>query len=208
MSKMLMENVKKGDLNEVKTLVENGADICSKSECALQLSACYGHLDIIKYFIEKGIKYCADCYNNALEHSVFNGHFDMVKYLMNCKYIIPYILERVLIVGIEQNRIDIVKYIIALKYDDLHACQLDRLLIIASKVNRDDIAKYLVRAADADIDSYDGTASPWSALTLAPFFIKNFTISKYPFLALFDNAPANSRAPFSTRNLTISKFPF
>lgn len=51
--------------------------------CNSLVKACeYGHLNIVKYFIEKGIDYDKEDRNSFLYHAIDNNHIDIVKYLI------------------------------------------------------------------------------------------------------------------------------
>ena len=70
-----------GHLEVVKYLIENGADIHACNGCALRCSARRGHVDIVKYLIENGANIHA-WDEYALRSSANNGHFEVVKYLI------------------------------------------------------------------------------------------------------------------------------
>ena len=50
----LIEACKTGNLEEVKRLIENGADVHTCDNYPLRMAAIEGHLDIVKYLIRKG----------------------------------------------------------------------------------------------------------------------------------------------------------
>ena len=59
MSKELFSVIKNNDIEIVKLLIENGADVNAKNEdgeTALHLANRKGYLDIVKYLIAKGAK--------------------------------------------------------------------------------------------------------------------------------------------------------
>mgnify|MGYP001202680553 CR=1 FL=1 len=65
----------------MKYLIDNGADIHANDDYALSCSANNGHLEVVKYLIEQGADVHA--YNDAaLRSSAYNGHFEVVKYLI------------------------------------------------------------------------------------------------------------------------------
>ena len=71
---------KKYDVNTIKYLIEQGADIHVYNDYVLRYSAENGNLELVKYLIEKG----ADIHANddyALCWSAENGHLKVVKYL-------------------------------------------------------------------------------------------------------------------------------
>ena len=68
------------EVNTVKYLIENGADIHTCDDIALCLYAKNGYLEIVKYIIKQG----ADIHVNndyALRLSALYGHLEVVKYL-------------------------------------------------------------------------------------------------------------------------------
>jgi len=77
----LIEYSKKGNLDIVKYLVENGADIHAYDDYALKWSARNGHLDVVKYLLEKGANIHADN-DSVLIDSAYYGRLDVVKYLL------------------------------------------------------------------------------------------------------------------------------
>jgi len=73
--------VMNGHLDIVKYLVEEGADIHVFNDCALKLAAELGYLDIVKYLVEQGANIHARD-DAALRWAAFYGKFDVVKYLV------------------------------------------------------------------------------------------------------------------------------
>ena len=53
MFSLLVEKARKGDLNEVRNIVQKNANINDKTEAFLH-SAYDGHLDVVKFLIGKG----------------------------------------------------------------------------------------------------------------------------------------------------------
>ena len=69
-----------GDLEAIKKLKENGADIHSNNYDALDMASRFGHLDVVRYLVEDG----ADVYannNEALKKAQEGGHEETVRYL-------------------------------------------------------------------------------------------------------------------------------
>lgn len=72
---------KHGHLEIVKYLVEKGVDIHDDTEALLFYAADNGHLEIVKYLVEKG----ADIHvyeDEAFRWASRNGYYDIVKYLV------------------------------------------------------------------------------------------------------------------------------
>jgi ankyrin repeat protein len=80
MSHELVEAARKGNLQEVKRLVDEGADLHYGSGCVLRWSAHNGHLEVVKYVVENGVDIHYDGVD-ALCQSAGNGHLDVVKFL-------------------------------------------------------------------------------------------------------------------------------
>ena len=78
--KVILGERRKIDLEVIKELVEEGANIHADNDFVLRWVAKKGHLDIVKYLVENG----ADIHvknNYALRWAIENGHIDVVKYL-------------------------------------------------------------------------------------------------------------------------------
>jgi ankyrin repeat protein len=77
----LTKAVKKADLDLVKKLIEQGADIHFNNDRALRSASLNGHLHIVKYLVNKGAN--IHIYDDeALGDASVNGHLDIVKYLI------------------------------------------------------------------------------------------------------------------------------
>ena len=71
----------KGHLDIVKYLVEKGANIHADSEYALREASEAGHLPVVKYLLEQGADIHA--YDDySLIYATYAGHVDVVKYLL------------------------------------------------------------------------------------------------------------------------------
>ena len=78
----LVESVYKGDLEEVKYLLNDGANISTHNlyDYPLILAAKYGHLDVVKFFLDRGADIHAED-DKALKFAARRDHVDVVKYL-------------------------------------------------------------------------------------------------------------------------------
>jgi ankyrin repeat protein len=77
----LFEAVDKNNINEVKLLLENGADVHEMHDDALRRSSQLGHLEIVKLLLEYG----ADVHvfsDYAIKHASYFGHLEVVKLLV------------------------------------------------------------------------------------------------------------------------------
>ena len=72
---------KKWDLDVIKYLIENGADIHAGDDYILRYSAYIGHFEVVKFLVENGANISArnDC---ALINAATYGHFEIVEFLM------------------------------------------------------------------------------------------------------------------------------
>jgi len=83
----LRQTVEKGDINGVKALLDQGADVNESfyGETALMLASCYGHIEIVKMLLDRG----ADVNTvrgggwSALSSAASGRHTDIVKLLLN-----------------------------------------------------------------------------------------------------------------------------
>ena len=50
----LIKSAESGDLDQVKLLLENGANIHSHDDAALRWTSWNGHLEVVKFLIENG----------------------------------------------------------------------------------------------------------------------------------------------------------
>ena len=101
----------KGHLEVVKYLIEKGADVHTKNDSALRTSAEKGHLEVVKYLIEKG----ADIHavnDSALHFSVLYGHLEVVKYLIEAGADVHANHDLALRWSANSEHLEIVKYLI------------------------------------------------------------------------------------------------
>ena len=76
---LFAENTMKGNLDEVKNLIEKGVD--PNRGMALLQSASNGHLSIVKFLIEKGADIRTN-FDSVIQQSAQYGHLDVMKYLL------------------------------------------------------------------------------------------------------------------------------
>ena len=69
-----------GNLNYVRTLVEDGVDITANNNQAVQLASSNGHLEVVKYLVSQGADITANN-NQAVQLASSNGYLEVVKYL-------------------------------------------------------------------------------------------------------------------------------
>ena len=78
----LIKASKNGNLQKIKDLVNQGADIHIRNEEALRWAANNGYLDIVKYLVSQGADIHAKN-DEALRYAISNGYQDVVEYLKN-----------------------------------------------------------------------------------------------------------------------------
>ena len=123
----LIDNAKYGNLDIVKSLIEQGVDIEAKDiyeddDTALMWSSLKGHLEIVKYLIEQGANVNAKNKNGytALIWSAYNGHIDIIKYLIENSADINvenHYGHTALILSFRYEHLEIVNYLIPYIYD-------------------------------------------------------------------------------------------
>jgi ankyrin repeat protein len=72
---------KKGNLEIVRLLLENGADVHVENDDALRLASQEGHLEMVRLLLEKGVNVNAK-YGHALRAASAAGHLEIVKLLI------------------------------------------------------------------------------------------------------------------------------
>ncbi|AVL94325.1 putative ankyrin repeat protein [Megavirus vitis] len=81
-SEQLKNAVLNGDLDKVKELVENGADITTDKNFAIKNAASNGFLNMVMYLVKNGANIHADN-DYAVRHALANEHLDVAKYLVS-----------------------------------------------------------------------------------------------------------------------------
>ena len=106
-------------LDNIKFLVENGANIHADDDFALRWSSENGHLEVVKYLVENGADIQAED-NIALRLSAENGHLEVVKYLVEQGADIHSDDDFALRWSAENGRLEVVKYLVE-NGADIHA---------------------------------------------------------------------------------------
>ncbi len=70
-----------GDVELVQALIQDGFDVTSNDNYAVQLASLHGNIDIIKLLIEHGADVTSND-NRALIWASENGQYDVVNYLL------------------------------------------------------------------------------------------------------------------------------
>ena len=85
LNQKLIEASKTNNLEQIKLLISQGADIHAKNDYALRLSAEKGYLEIVQYLVNNGANIHAQD-DETLRFSAYYGHLDVVKYfLFDCQ---------------------------------------------------------------------------------------------------------------------------
>lgn len=79
---ILQKSSKNGELEKVKELVAQGANIHSNNEYSLREAASNGHIDVVKFLVEYGANVQAED-NYSLQWAAREGHLEVVKYLVS-----------------------------------------------------------------------------------------------------------------------------
>ena len=82
MNKELIESAKKGDLSEVRRLLDRGADVHVWNDAALRLAAEGGHEPVVKLLLDRGADVRADN-DAALRLAAEGGHEPVAKLLLD-----------------------------------------------------------------------------------------------------------------------------
>jgi ankyrin repeat protein len=81
LDRQLMDASTNGQLDLVKQLIEQGADIHARNDWALRAASIRGHLEVVKYLVNKGADIHAEN-DDALYVAGFTGYIKTVKYLI------------------------------------------------------------------------------------------------------------------------------
>ena len=159
LNKLLIKSAINGNLEEVRSLVERGADIHAENDYALKSSAVNGHLDVVKYLVERGANIHVQD-DDALRRSASNGHVEIVKYLVERGANIHAENDDALKSSAVNGHLDVVKYLVE-RGANIHADH-DEALGSSAEKGHLDIVKYLVEGG-ADIHAQDDKALRFSA---------------------------------------------
>lgn len=104
-----------GNLEKLKDLVSNGANIYAESNNAWSGAASNGHLEVIKYLISQGYDIHIDN-DNAIKTAAHDGHLDIVKYIIE-KGVSDKIKKNLLLLAAYKGHIKIIKYLVEIGVD-------------------------------------------------------------------------------------------
>ncbi|WP_082402873.1 ankyrin repeat domain-containing protein [Achromobacter xylosoxidans] len=107
----LMDAVVVENLETVKRLVEQGADIHFLRDCILRWAAGNGQLEVVKFLVEQGADIHADD-DLALRWAAEEGHLDIVKFLVEKGADIHARNEEPLERAAEEGYIEVVQFLV------------------------------------------------------------------------------------------------
>ena len=107
----VIEAVKNNDLENIKRLVEQGANLHADDEEALQWAAEKGHLEVVKYLLERGANLRA-CVGWALRWAARNGHLKVVEYLLEKGANLHAENDHALRLAAGKGHLEVVKYLL------------------------------------------------------------------------------------------------
>ena len=102
--------VKKGYLKVVKYLIEQGADIHTRNDSSLRFASEYGRLETVKYLVEQGANIHAND-DEALINAALSRNLDVVKYLVEQGANIHVNNDEALRRSVEYDHLEVVKYL-------------------------------------------------------------------------------------------------
>lgn len=100
-----------GHLDVVKYALEKGCDIHASFDYAVRWASARGHYSVVKYLIEQGANIHAYA-DDALAHAAHQGHFEIVKLLVESGAYIHATNELALRLAAKYGHLSIVKYLI------------------------------------------------------------------------------------------------
>ena len=162
----LLNAVKNDELDLVKYLVSQGADVTANDNEAIISAAEGNHLAIVKYLVSKGADVTADD-NEVLLHAVANENLALVKYLVSQGADVTAQNNAAIIDATEYKNLDIVKYLVsqgatqdikdeylinAIIYEDI---QLIKILVSQGvDIHKYDILIYAIESENLEILKY------------------------------------------------------
>lgn len=110
LSKTLYDEIRNGNLEAVKDLVNKGVDINADEGCALELAVMQKNIEMIEYLVKHGgdlnTEYC-----EALSMAAEDGDLDMIKFLHASGATSIHVNNSALLSAIHEGHLEIVKYL-------------------------------------------------------------------------------------------------
>ena len=164
---------KNGNLNTLKYLVENKADIHIKNNYCVRRASRNGHIDAVKYLV----KHKADIHmknNYCVRWASKNGHLEVVKYLVKHKADIHIKNNYCVRWASKNGHLEVVKYLVKHKAD-VHADD-NYCVKWASENGHLEVVKYLVENK-VDIHANDNQCVRWASenghLEVVKYLVEN-----------------------------------
>lgn len=89
LNEQLIGAARVGNLEELRRLVQQGADLHAEDECALRLAASNGHFEVVKYLVEHGASPAA-----GINAAAMSGQIEVVERLLKAGASIDAAMER------------------------------------------------------------------------------------------------------------------
>ncbi|AGD93071.1 putative ankyrin repeat protein [Megavirus lba] len=99
-----------GHLDLAKYFINKGANFRKHKDCAMRLAAKNGHLDLVKYFVEKGANITAKN-NYVLKKASKYGHLHIIKYLYSIHIYLHSDDNYAYRIATKYNHLNIIKYL-------------------------------------------------------------------------------------------------
>nr|WBF70285.1 hypothetical protein [Megavirus caiporensis] len=103
-------NCRHGNLEKVKELVNKGADVKARDNCAIRWASEYGHLDVVKYLIDQGADITGSG-SYAIVSASRYGHIEIVKYLVSQGIDVKILNNYTIRSAKKNNHHDVVEYL-------------------------------------------------------------------------------------------------
>jgi ankyrin repeat protein len=137
----LRYNAINGHLEAVRYLVEKGADVHAKNDEALRLAAKNGHYGVVRHLIKNGANVQANN-NEAVEMAAKNGHLKVVKLLIANQADSHFKQSGMLRYAAENGHLDVVQYAVEM---GISIYMFNDLAIKNALDNKHkDVVKYLI----------------------------------------------------------------
>ena len=105
-----------GDIERIKYLVSQGADIKYNDDYAIRCASANGHLEVVKYLVSLGANIRADD-DYAVRLASSRGHLEVVTYLVSLGANIRADDDRVVKLASQKGHLEVVKYLVSLGAD-------------------------------------------------------------------------------------------
>lgn len=143
----LIHASRNGDFGTTKLLLENGANVHTKSDLPLEVASKNGHLEVVKLLSQ----YNEDINIIPLELAAGNGHLEVVKFLSENGPV----SDRALLISSGRNHFKIVKFLLEKNKQNVY---INESLIIASEHGYTKIVKLLLEQVGVNVNAENGKA--------------------------------------------------